>query len=136
MRWLGMVLGVVAGTAQAADLELTIAVRNGDGQVLVAVFDSADTFAKEGKEVVGVSAAIAGGTARTVIAGLKPGRYAVAGFHDENGNGKLDTNLLGIPTEGYGFSRDARGTLGPPSFGAAAFDLPDTGAKQTFTMGY
>jgi uncharacterized protein (DUF2141 family) len=136
MRWLGMMLSMVAGAAQAADLELTIAVRNSDGQVLVAVFDSAETFAKEGKEVAGVSAAIAGGTARTVIGGLKPGRYAVVAFHDENSNGKLDTNLLGIPTEGYGFSRDARGIMAPPRFEAAAFDLPETGATQTLKLGY
>jgi len=71
MRWLGMVLGVVAGTAQAADLELTIAVRNNDGQVRVAVFDSAGTFAKEGKEVVGVSAAIASASGAASLSNIR-----------------------------------------------------------------
>jgi len=47
--------------------------------------------------------------------------YAVSVFHDENYNGKLDTNLLGIPREGVGASNDARGNFRPPKFGAAAF---------------
>jgi uncharacterized protein (DUF2141 family) len=51
---------------------------------------------------------------------LAPGSYAVSVIHDVNGNGDIDLNMLGMPTEGYGFSNGARGTLGPPSFDAAA----------------
>jgi uncharacterized protein (DUF2141 family) len=139
MRWLGVVMGMLAGTAQAADLELTIAgVKSGDGRVLVAVFDSAEGFQAmtPDKRTAALQLPINDGAARAVIPGLKPGRYAVSVVHDANGNGKLDTNLVGMPTEGYGFSRDARGTMGPPSFEAAAFDLPETGARQTITLGY
>ena len=53
-----------------------------------------------------------------------PGKYAIAFFQDENGNGKLDTKRFGVPSEPFGFSRDAMGKLGPPSFEAAALDLP------------
>ena len=52
--------------------------------------------------------------------GLAPGRYAVNGFHDTDGDGELDTNLLGIPTEGYGFGNGAAGSFGPPDFTAAS----------------
>jgi uncharacterized protein (DUF2141 family) len=45
---------------------------------------------------------------------------AILILHDENSNGKMDTNLLGIPTEGYGVSRDARRPFGPPVFEDAA----------------
>jgi uncharacterized protein (DUF2141 family) len=55
---------------------------------------------------------------------VPPGKYAVAFFQDLNGNQKLDTNLFGVPKEGFGFSRDAMGKLGPPSFEAAALDIP------------
>ena len=48
-----------------------------------------------------------------------PGDYAVAIYHDENGNHHFDRNFLGLPVEGYGFSNDAPTYLGPPSFGAA-----------------
>ena len=54
---------------------------------------------------------------------LAPGRYALFAMHDENGNGDLDRNLFGIPTESYGFSNDAAGTVGPPSFDAAAIEV-------------
>ena len=52
---------------------------------------------------------------------VKPGTYAVSTFHDENSNGKLDTNLLGIPTEGVGASNNAKGHFGPPKFDDAKF---------------
>lgn len=48
--------------------------------------------------------------------GLKAGIYAISIFHDENDNGKLDTNFIGIPTEPYGFSNNAKGMFGPPDF--------------------
>jgi uncharacterized protein (DUF2141 family) len=56
---------------------------------------------------------------------LPAGPYALAVFHDENGNGKLDTNIAGVPVERVGFSRDARGLMGPPAFGDAMIELRD-----------
>ncbi|MCX6301035.1 MAG: DUF2141 domain-containing protein [Bacteroidia bacterium] len=58
-----------------------------------------------------------------IIEDLKPGKYAVRYFHDENGNGALDTNNLGIPTEGYGFSNDAYGMFGPKPFNEWLFEF-------------
>jgi len=52
------------------------------------------------------------------IRNVKPGAYAIAVFHDTNGNGKLDRGLIGLPSEPYGFSNDV-GRSGPPSFEAA-----------------
>ncbi len=54
---------------------------------------------------------------------LVPGTYAVKVFHDENNNNELDVNWMGIPKEPYGFSNDAMGTFGPPSFQQAAFEV-------------
>jgi len=54
---------------------------------------------------------------------LKAGKYAIRYFHDENGNGELDTNAFGIPKEGYGFSNNAKGSFGPPAFEKWIFDL-------------
>jgi uncharacterized protein (DUF2141 family) len=56
-----------------------------------------------------------------VIDSLQYGEYAVKVFHDENRNGKIDTNFLGIPTEDYGFSNNASGWFGPPSWKNAKF---------------
>jgi len=67
-----------------------------------------------------------GDTVVAMFQGLGAGRYAVAVYQDENRNGKLDKNFLGMPTEPYGFSNDARGSMGPPSFDAAAVDIAAT----------
>ena len=67
---------------------------------------------------------------------LPPGQYAVNAFHDENGNGELDTNLFGIPTEGYGFANDPRTTFGPPDFEDAAVNVRDASELAVMTMRY
>ncbi|EMI43036.1 DUF2141 domain-containing protein [Rhodopirellula sp. SWK7] len=53
-----------------------------------------------------------------------PESFAIAAYHDNNSNGSLDRNALGIPTERYGFSNAARGTVGPPSFESAVIEAP------------
>jgi uncharacterized protein (DUF2141 family) len=57
------------------------------------------------------------------IKDIQPGNYAVAIFHDVNQNGKLDKNIFGIPTEDYGFSNNARGSFGPPSYKDCSFSF-------------
>lgn len=108
-----------ATTVHAADLTIDIGGSPG-ATVYVALYDSADGWLKAGRALQSLKAAPG---ERVVIAGLAPGRYAFTFFEDRNGNGQLDRNLFGIPTERYGMSRDATGTMGPPSFDAAAFEL-------------
>lgn len=63
------------------------------------------------------------GRTECVFEGVAPGEYAVAVHHDEDGQGDFDTGIFGIPTEGVGASRDAHGTMGPPSFEDARITL-------------
>jgi uncharacterized protein (DUF2141 family) len=79
---------------------------------------------------------IDGGTASCRFAPTPPGRHAVACFHDEDGDGELDTNLLGIPREGVVVSRHAKGRLGPPSFDDAAFTLASGSSNLSLRMSY
>lgn len=62
------------------------------------------------------------GLTTVTLAGLKPGRYAAQVFYDQNGNGKVDRALFGVPKEGVGFSNDARIKLAPPKWEEAVFD--------------
>ncbi len=96
--------------------------RSDQGRVSAGLYASSETFMQDGQEEATCSVPIRDGVARCVFENVPPGRYAVGLMHDENANGKFDSGFLGIPEEGYGFSRDARGSLGPPSFDAAAFD--------------
>ena len=59
--------------------------------------------------------------ARCDFEDIPSGTYALVVLHDENRNGKLDISWIGIPKEGYGFSNDAKGSFGAPSFSAASF---------------
>jgi uncharacterized protein (DUF2141 family) len=124
--------------AQAADLIITVkGVRSSDGAVFVAVYDSESSFMKPPLAKAARKLDAKKGELKIVIPGLPAGKYAVASYHDENNNGKLDTNALGMPEEGYGFSNDARGTLGPPRFTEAAFDFDGKADRSiTFSIGY
>jgi len=109
--------------AIAADLTLSVS----DGPSMpatlyVAIFDSAESFAAN-KALAQQTLPLQGGAARAAFLGLPAGRYAIRTFADENDNGKLDTNLVGLPIERYGFSNDAKGKLGAPGFDAAAITV-------------
>ena len=67
---------------------------------------------------------------------IPAGTYAVACFHDENGNGKLDTGLFGIPKEGTVVSNHAKGFMGPPSFADAKFTFSGAATTLHLRMGY
>ena len=77
----------------------------------------------------------AGATVDLAFGEVPKGRYAISLFHDENGNGRLDKKLL-MPSEGYGFSRDAPVRFGPPRFAAAAFAVDGGEQRQTIRMRY
>jgi uncharacterized protein (DUF2141 family) len=120
--------------AQAQDLVLNLVTREAGGSLAVAVYDDADAFRRNTEAVKTVTVPRTGGSTTVTIRDLPPGRYAVGAFHDTDGNGRLSVWPVGLPKEAYGFSRDARGRFGPPSFDAAAFDLPATGGRQTITL--
>lgn len=87
------------------------------GQALVALYLTAKGFPDDPRHAhQKVAAPIRGDRARVTFTEVPAGEFAVAVLHDENGNLKMDTGFLGMPTEGYGFSRDARRPFGPPSF--------------------
>ncbi len=106
----------------AGKLSITVTgVRNGDGVVRCALFNSPAAFPKIGQEWRGVIAPIRGGIANCVFTGVPPGAYAVAFFHAEPNETQLTTGMFGKPQRGYGFSNNATGSFGPPNFSAAAF---------------
>jgi uncharacterized protein (DUF2141 family) len=98
-------------------------IRNSTGTVDCALFDAPEGFPIEVlRSATNVMVIKVRHTqARCDFEDIPPGTYALAVIHDENMNGKLDTNWLGTPTEGYGFSNDAKGSLGAPAFAAASF---------------
>lgn len=107
------------------------------GRVLCALYSSADGFPqKPAQAVAQVSAAISNRSAVCDFPGRPPGTYAISVFHDANSNGKLDTNLLGMPREGVGVSHDAKGHFGPPKFDAAKFQYAGGRLELKITIQY
>jgi uncharacterized protein (DUF2141 family) len=112
--------------AQAADLTIIVNnVQQDAGQVMLGLFNSAEGFPKTISQgaLAPAKERSATGQVRIVLKGLAPGQYAATAFHDLDSNGKLNANFMGLPTEPYGFSNDARGNFGPPAFKDAAITL-------------
>jgi uncharacterized protein (DUF2141 family) len=91
------------------------------GNIMIAVYNTADGFREKDHTYKNMIVAAQKGGVEVTIPQLPTNNYAVAVYHDSNGNGKLDKNFFGVPTEYYGFSNDARGSFGPPSFGDCSF---------------
>jgi uncharacterized protein (DUF2141 family) len=118
---LSLLLLAAASLASAATIEVRVSnVAGGKGAVNVAVCDR-ERFLKQ----CAYSASVPARAGETVVLveGVPPGAWAVLAYQDENENKELDRNLIGIPKENYGFSRDAMSMFGPPSFEAAAIDV-------------
>jgi len=67
---------------------------------------------------------------------VAPGHYAISLLHDENDNGRADRVMGMMPKEGFGFSRDAKLRMGPPSFQSAAFDFDGSARVMNIRMRY
>lgn len=122
---LAVLLTGLAATMPAFAADLTInltGVRASTGVVKVALLDSQAAWDGQAAPVDATGAPPAGDSAIFRFTDLKPGTYAVAISHDENGNGKLDSNIVGMPTEGYGFSNNPR-VMRKPTFEEARFEV-------------
>ncbi len=115
--------------ARNASLEVTVkGVGSDKGQVRLAICPAESGFPDCGARAVRTAVVeVQHGQARASFAQLPPGLYAVSVFHDANGNGRLDT-FLGIPREGFGFSRNPNLRTRAPRFSEAQIQLSDASA--------
>jgi uncharacterized protein (DUF2141 family) len=96
---------------------------NDQGTVKLCVCRSEDEYTGNKKEFCTASTELKSKKAEWVFKDMPYGRYCIKAFHDENENSKLDTNFAGMPVERYGFSNNARGRFGPPTFTSTVFTL-------------
>ena len=94
-----------------------------EGNVIIALCNSDENYKNHKSPFIGKSVSIDKNTAIIEFDDLPFGEYAIKAFHDEDANNDLNTNILGIPVEDYGFSNNARGMFGPPSWEDAKFVL-------------
>ena len=126
-----------AGVARAAEpgaIDLTFQVGERKGAVMVALYDSEAAYGGAGKPTQVAKVPVAAGPVTAHFQGLAPGRYAAKAFHDLDGDGEMDTNPMGMPTEPFAFSNNAPARGGPAPWSAAAFEVGPQGAAQTLVI--
>ncbi len=136
IRTLSTLLPALLAAAAVHAGDLTVEVKLPDqrqGAVRAALFDKAEGFPR-GTPLRTATALSVQGKATLQFADLPPGEYALTAFLDDNSNSKLDSNLFGLPTEPYGFSRNARAMAGPPPFADATFRVEDGAQQQSFEL--
>ena len=108
----------VASPADGLKLEVTVKnIKSGRGKLLALLYTTKSGFPVDLEKAASkVTVAAQEGETKLAFEGVKPGECAVSVIHDENDDGKLNTNFIGIPREGVGVSRDAKGSFGPPSY--------------------
>ena len=123
---------VVSATAWSGELTIKVANIKHEGVLYAAVYDDKEVFESDKGDNSQQRPGIVGGLVKKVTVGeaegtieLEAGTYSIGFFIDKNDNEKLDTNFLGVPKEQFGFSNDAMGRFGPPSFEAASFNLDE-----------
>lgn len=137
-RWmtrhlLSLTLACLTLPAAAADLQLNVGpLASAQGSLMVALYNSAASFRKEAVQQQKITAVA--GRITVKFSDLAPGDYAVALFHDTNDNGKLDSNLFGIPQEPYGFSRIDRPLMGAPGWDDVRFSVPTQGSTLDISL--
>lgn len=111
--------------------------RNTNGKIHVALFNQKHKgFPNKTREIISRDLPVKGQTAKTVFRLRGEGPYAIAIYHDENSNGRLDRNLIGIPLEGYGFSNNPVSRTGPPDYDQTTFRIKGKRMQMEIKMVY
>ncbi len=114
---------VAINDINATEIEFHIqGIQSSKGKLYIQLFDGANSYAK-GKAINARVVKAEKGEVKVIFSVDKAGEYALRYFHDENNNGKLETNLFGIPTEGYGYSNSAKPAFGPVKYEEAKFTV-------------
>ena len=131
-----LIVLIISSKLIAADLEVTVeGLRTSKGILRLAIFDNPIEFPR-GVEVRSLNVKPTSGNTVALFKGMKPGIYALAIHHDENVNNEMDTNFIGLPKEGFGFSNNAKIFFGPPRFTEASFSLGEALNKISLQVVY
>jgi len=104
------------------NLQLTISnIDPVEGDLYIAVYNSEETYMEEEQTAFRKIVAVESEPQLIILTDIPAGEYAISVFQDLNSNAELDTKGFGFPAEPFGFSNDARGRFGPPSFEKAKF---------------
>lgn len=106
-----------------------------EGFAMVALHDSEESYRGEGAAAIAkTQIKVVNQKVQAIFGNLAYGWYGISIFHDENANGKMDKNAMGIPKEAYGFSNNAKGFFGKPDYTNVAFQLNSAEKQITINL--
>lgn len=109
-------------SAQNANLTVSVSgLKNNTGMVKVGLYNSEGTFLKSTYK--SITSEIKNNSATVTFIDVPKGEYGISAYQDENSNGKLDKNMMGIPSEDFACSNNAKGFMGPPGYEDAKFNI-------------
>ena len=137
---LGLIVGMVALTsasraAETSSLTVTFSgIKATTGAILFTVVNSEAAYNDKAPASAQGMLPVSTNAASQVFTGLAPGRYAIKAFHDVNGDGKMNANPFGIPSEPFAFSNNAVGAMGPAKWADASFEVKVGGNTHAITI--
>ena len=134
---LPVLLALLAAAQNPAELEIRVeGLRNANGSVLLCLTRNPAHFPACNGDPAAIRRVVPAAQAASIrLAGVAPGSWALAVIHDENGNRRLD-RFMGIPREGFGFSRNPRMRMGPPRFEEVRFEAAGANLRQVVRLNY
>ena len=127
--WIGFAAPLAAQSAAVASLTVRITgLSSAKGQVKIALFNSSESWLGD-HPAASSTVPVESLTVTWKFSDIPQGDYGIALFHDENKNGKMDKNFLGIPQEAYGFSNNQRVVLGPPKWDKSKFAVKGSSSE-------
>jgi len=133
MKNILLLFGMISFINPVDNPQLTVKISNikkVKGEIIVGVFSSESTFLKEGKALKNYSIKVNKDTAILTITDLPKGEYAISMYHDVNSDNKMNTNLIGIPKEAYGFSNNVKPVMSAPKYKDCKFNFSENKTLQ------
>ena len=124
--------------SQKSEIVVNISgLKSDKGKCLLYLYNNKKGFPTEADKAISTAkGSILNGKSTIVLKDISDGEYAIGVIHDENDNGKMDTNFLGMPKEGVGVSNNAKGHFGSPSYEDSKFQLNKKSLKINITIKY
>jgi uncharacterized protein (DUF2141 family) len=132
----GLIVGISAGYGQHLPVKIKLSnIKNQKAPIHLGFYKQENDFPADGKQAFEFKATPNGKDTLTVsLPSVPPGDFAIAVYQDVNQNGRLDTNLFGMPKEPFGFSQNVHPKLSKPSFADCRITIAKAGQVVTITL--
>jgi uncharacterized protein (DUF2141 family) len=137
---LSCLLCIISFASYSQNREIVVNIgglRTEKGKCILYLYNNKNGFPTDANKAINTATgSILNGKSTLILKDIADGEYAISIVHDENDNGVLDSNFLGMPKEGVGVSNNAKGFFGPPSYEDSKFQLNKKSLTTNITIKY